>query len=848
MVLVLGIENHFNVLKVFAFLDKPSLYMKFIGMTMSVAWLLILWKCETSNLQKNKLYSYSPNNTFQILNIHDLSELNNAIEENQKLKIAFDAIPRIRTTIENFIPKEIKGPIVVFFSRELLDEIVVSVVFDGEQNRKFKFQVIDKLQYENRNIEVIDYQGILYITQLDQAMFYTNSLITMESVIRNHIAGYSGINSTSFDLQSKSLESDPLIKFIYRSNENNQNLLPPLPFFPKIELDWTQMNLFEENREIHFQINRFFDYLSINRLHLFKEVPKIQLKTMEVCPMDADLYYAIGIPDYRILEANYNTYIRRFNLELLQVDFSSWKNLKEIGFFSLNGNRALAFRFSNNDALNSELIPPESELESPGNYPLYEVSIPKHQIFFLKNLGFQGEIRFMTMINQYLIYSEDSSFLEKIANQYELEQTLKKQMDLYNLSKKVEKKQSFAWIANTDRLIRYWIENKSIDFQQILELLPTANIPYSMVSADVREDQIITETSFPAIDLKTTYSKHLELSISHPTLISGAPQWISNFDNDEYQIVFQDSMNILNVVDIDGHLKLDILLDAPLTSSVFESSNHNNSRNLVFRTKRDIYFVDLESGDLDKRNITSFIPSSSYLIERQYNDQKTKNFYTIDDQTIQRFDQSNNKFIIEGYHLKSNLVEKPSINKIGNQHYFVFRYASGSVEIVDYNTLEVIHFSEAVSSSSKGIFIYQNQLGFIDLSGNVILFDIQGKKNFHPIQIEPNGCVQSLDEYLVYISGNELFLNNKIIDMPSGDYLCPIISNTPFGKIIGIMDQENHRYYLFNEKGNRISGFPVKTLVPLDILYDQLDQRIKLIGLIDKKTISLYELTALDIH
>ena len=847
MALARGIENHFNALKMLRFLNNRSFCIKFIGIIMSNAWLLLLWNCEASNLKKNKLYNYSPNNTFQILNINSLSALNKAIEENPKLEIAFNAIPEIKTTIENFIPKEIKGPIVVFFSRELLDEMVISVAFDGEQNRNFKFQVIDKLQYEDRNIEVIDYRGTSYITQLDQAMFYTNSLMTMENVIRNHTAGYSGINSTAFDLQVKSLESDPLVKLIYRSNERHQTLLPSLPLFPEIELDWTQMSLFEENGEIYFQINRVFDHLSINRLHLFKELPKVKLKTKEVCPMDAELHFAIGIPDYRILEANYNTYIRRFNLELLEVDFSSWKNLKEIGFFSHNGNTALALRFSNNNALNSELIPLESQLEPLGNYPLYEVSIPKHQMHFFKNLGFQSELKYMTIVNEYLIYSEDSSFLEKITNHYELEQTLKKQMDLYNLSRTVEKKQSFVWIANTNRLIQHLLENEVIDFKQILELLPTANIPYSKVSADVSEDQIITQTSFPAIDLKTTYSKHLKSSIYHPNLISRAPQWISKFDN-EHQIVFQDSMNILNVLDIDGHIKLDILVDASLTSSVFESTNHNNSKSLVFRTKQDIYFVDLESGDLDKRNITSFIPSSTYLIERQYNDQKGKNFYTIDDNIIQKFDQSNNKFTIEGYQLKSSLLEKPSIVKIHDQHYFVFRYASGNVEIVDYNTLDVIPFSEAVSTGSKGIITYQNQFGFIDLSGNLVLFDIQGKKNFHPIQIEPNGCIQSLDEYLVYISGNDLFLNNKIIDMPSGDYSCPIILNTPFGKIVGIMDQENHRYYLFNQKGSRIPGFPVKTLVPLDIIYDQTDQRIKLIGLIDNKTIGLYELTALDIH
>ena len=833
------------------FFDKKSSLLKFKLIVLSTVTIFLAWNCETSNRQKNKLFDYAPNNTFQILHINDYSELNDAINENRNLEIILEAKPEIKSTIQNFTPREIKGPITIFFSQELKDEFVVSVVFDGEQNRNLKFQVIEEMQYEDRNIEVVDNQGIFYITQLDQAMFYTSSLINIESVIRNHIAGYGGINSTSFDLQIKSVESeDPLVQLIYRSDESSRDeiLLPPLPLFPEIELGWTQMSLFEENGEINFQINRFFDHLSINRLHLFKEIPKIKMKTHEVCPMDADLYFAIGIPDYRKLEANYNTYLRRFNLELLEVDFSSWKGLKEIGFFSLHGNSALALRFPNNKVIDSDLISPESQIGFLGEYPLYKINLPKHMMRFFESLGFESNLTYMVIVDQFLIYSESSNFLENIVTQYRMEQTLKKQLDLYDLSRVIDKKQSFVWIAHTDKLIHHWLDKESIALKQVFEFLPTAHIPYSKISASVSENQIITQTTFPRIDLRTTYSKHLKSTIIHNKLISTIPQWTSQIEKDQYQIVFQDSTNVLNVLDVDGNQKLDILLDASLTSSVFESINQKNSRNLVFRTKQDIYFVDLESGDLDKRNITSFVPKSTFLIEHKYADQKTKNFYTIDDNTIQRFDQSNNKFTIQGYQLKSALLEKPSIVQIHDQHYIVFRYTSGSVEIVDYNTWEIIPFSDTISSSSAEIFSHQNQFGFIDLTGNVILYDIQGKKNQHPIQIEPNGCIESLDDYLVYISGNSLFLSDKIINMPQGDYLCPEILNTPFGKITGLMDQDNHRYYLFNNKGSRISGFPVKTSVPLDIIYDETKESIKLIGLIDKKTIGLYELTASDIH
>ncbi len=810
----------------------------------------LLWNCEATNQKKNPFFEYAPNNTFQILYIPDYSELNDAINENQNLDIILGTKPEIKSSILSYIPKTIKGPIVVFFSQELKDDFTVSVAFDGEQNRNFKFQVIEEIKYEDRNIEIINYHGNSFLTQLDQTMYYTKSLMTIESVIRNHVAGYSGINSESFDLQITSVESNPLVQLIYRSDKSSKNdfLLPPIPFFPEIELEWTQMNLFHENNKIDFQINRFFDHLSINRLHLFKDLPKVKLKTNEICPIEAELYFAIGIPDYRKLEANYNTYLRRFNLELLDVNFSSWKDLKEIGFFSLNGNSALALRFPNNKVFDSDLISLESQIGFLGEYPLHQVSLPDYMMQFFRDLGFEDDLNYMTIINQYFIYSDSSIFLEKIIQYYESEQTLSKQLDHYSLNRMIDKTQSFVWIANTDDLIHQWLETEAKAVKEIFQLLPTADIPYTKISADVSENQIITHTTFPPIDLTSTYSKHLKSTINHNRFISSRPQWTSPIEGNQYRIVFQDSMNVFHILDMNGNPKLDIFLNASLTSPVYESVHVNNSKHLVFRTNQDIYFVDLELGDLNKRNITSFIPTSSYLIEHEYADQKTKNFYTIDDNTIQRFDQSNNKFTVQGYQLKGSLLEKPSILKIHDQHYIVFHYTTGNVEIVDYDTWEVIPFSEIIAASSTRLFSHQNQFGFIDLSGHLTFYDIEGNIKQHPIQFEPNSCIQSENDYLVYISGNALFINNKIIQMPYGDYLCPMILNTPFGYITGLMDQENQRYYLFNDQGNRISGFPVKTSVPLDIIYDGTNETIKLLGLNDQKTIGFYELTASDIH
>ncbi|MCY4562294.1 MAG: hypothetical protein OXC03_08420 [Flavobacteriaceae bacterium] len=827
------------------FLRRIPLHIK---QTILAVFLLICWNCQKIQQQENKLLHYAPNDTFLILQIDDISKLDSALKSHDQLNILLSTKPEMESALQEIIPKDIKGQVVLFFNRILKDHVITSLVFDGEANRKLTFEIIEEIQYEDRNIEVINDNGKMYMTQLDQIKFITPSLLVIQSVIRNHKAKYSGINSSSFDTQSKQTVSKSLIQLLYKSDNSylDKHIFPSIPLFPRIPIEWTQTSLAIEKDQISTQTTKIFDELSVNSLHIFKELPSIKMKTKKICPWDAEIYFAMGVPDYRKLEANYNTYLRRFNLELLEIDFSSWEYIKELAFFSFEGNMALVLKSSNKKRIDKKLFPTDQFEESVDKFSIYRVDIPKDMRTYFENLGFKSELRYVTLIDNFIVYGPTKKILETIIKNYLSGRTIENQLISYDLDDS-NRPHSFVWIAKTNDLIEHWVKNQT-ENPDAFNSLPTVSTPFTQITGRVTDSELITQTILPKIDLKKTYNEHLTFEISQQNPVTSVLQWITHRETKKPMLIFQDSLSVLRIMDIAENKTQEILLDNYITSSFYEILDKNGAKNLVFRTIQDLFFVNLDTGELNKRNITSFNPTSSYLFEYKPVNQGPKYFYTIDDSTIQRFDQNNNKFPVDGYTPKGPLLHQPLVAQIDNKIYIVFKYATGDLEIVDYRTWEVLPFSTEIISSTKKAITHQNRFGFIDLSGNMVFFDNQGNREIRLLKLKPNSCVQSYKNQLIYTSGNSLFFEDKQIEIPKGDYLCPKIWDTPFGKITGLFDRANERFYLFNPKGNRIGGFPIKSSNQVELLYDKTSDTIKLVNLIDQYTIGIHELTDQEIH
>jgi len=158
--------------------------------------------------------------------------------------------------------------------------------------------------------------------------------------------------------------------------------------------------------------------------------------------------------------------------------------------------------------------------------------------------------------------------------------------------------------------------------------------------------------------------------------------------------------------------------------------------------------------------------------------------------------------------IKSKISNPPKHFRIGSKDYLIIN-TEKQLYITDRRGNIRIKIPENLNVSGQEIFINQNSFITIDRFNNLVRIDVNGKISKKPLPLETSYLITANNDNLVTISENIVTINDKIIELPFGNYTSPKIFKIKNQDFISITDKDQEKIYLFDSKTNLIDNFPI---------------------------------------
>jgi outer membrane protein assembly factor BamB len=145
----------------------------------------------------------------------------------------------------------------------------------------------------------------------------------------------------------------------------------------------------------------------------------------------------------------------------------------------------------------------------------------------------------------------------------------------------------------------------------------------------------------------------------------------------------------------------------------------------------------------------------------------------------------------------------------------------GKLYLLNRRGEERIKVSKEFETTRNNWGTFNNKFVNIDDNDQLIAIDLSGKiKTGNPDLGTP---ILSDIKYhtLAAVTSNKLLINKKVIDLDLGTYGRPHIYKAGNRIYIFIANQDNHKIYAFDTKGNLFKNFPIIGQVILDLKADK---------------------------
>jgi hypothetical protein len=286
------------------------------------------------------------------------------------------------------------------------------------------------------------------------------------------------------------------------------------------------------------------------------------------------------------------------------------------------------------------------------------------------------------------------------------------------------------------------------------------------------------------------------------------PKLVTNYISKEKEIITQDNLNNLYLISNSGELIWEKQLKSRIIGEIFQIDLYKNGRlQYAFNTENSFIILDKNGNTVKKINHKK--KSSQGLAIFDYDNIKNYRFLTNSGGDIQMLDSKLKR--VNGFNkknIKSKISNPPKHFRIGSKDYLIIN-TEKQLYITDRRGNIRVKIPENLNVSGQEIFINQNSFITIDRFNNLVRIDVNGKISKKPLPLETSYLITANNNNLVTISENIVTINDKIIELPFGNYTSPKIFKIKNQDFISITDKDQEKIYLFDSKTNLIDNFPI---------------------------------------
>ncbi len=778
---------------------------------------LFLVSCSKDQPSSFQSKSYVPPNAQIILCSPDILSFRDALGKNQFLKEFESGLPnKLSETLSFLEYYKITGESVLSLSEPVkkntpyiyagkLDSVLVNLDSIAEK----QIETIKTEGYKFQKISLDNSDFTLY--QSGDVMIFSNDYRNILTILKNE--------------EPLSPELD---KIFHTTDPKKNSLCIKNDAFPNSILEQISGSGFQDFENIAHWIAVDIDISESELVFNGISIPKNDSKTfnvfsgsnpspteiLEVVPQKFQNFYSVSLEDFSSIKITDSTSLNTVSTEL--------ENAREIAFVQFTEGNAVIFNFSTAESAEKFIAGAGEKIDDYRNFPINSLEQNNFSAEKLSQIIPNKNMTHFTIIDHFVVEADSSELLQEII----LAKTNKKTF----AESAVFQKTFNLLSSSSNQLFLKQLKNGAFTGMQLI---------YENDYAHFHAFASVKGTDFANTSSEVTLSNSFKLE----SALATNPAFFKNHNSDQMDIAVQDNENLLHLISNKGTVFWKKKLETRIESAIYEVDLFKNGyKQLAFNTGYNLVVLDRNDNNVKpfpvefNDALTQPVAVFDYDHNRNYRFVLTQNksLYMIGPkgQTIKGFD----------FGKASSAINKtPKHIRLGNKDYILVSEESGKLNILSRQGTIRVPFSEKIEASTNDWYGYKGK--FVTFSKNDQLVEISQNSEVKQtdIGLAENARLVANEKNLVYLSENQLHINEQIIELDYGLYSNLQLLEVDNRTFISIRDTQTQKIYLFDDEANLLEGFPVFGTSQVDIANADVDSKLELVTKGEENEILIYE-------
>ncbi|WP_298895485.1 ribonuclease HII [uncultured Psychroserpens sp.] len=798
----------------------------------------LIVSCKNSKSKSSSHVSLIPENTQLIIKINSTEGLENGLKNNALIQ-TIKNYTRIEEFSSLLIPlnKTQNNNNLIAVSKNENDSLDISFIIPISKNGISTDSItelkIDSSYVSNQNIQKFYFNNnSFYSTIIDSTLFISNKLELTKKASNKKKTDHQELETLLNTSDTKKM-----VSICY--NHKNGNIKPII--FNDTTLNNKQFSNYtmidsdiSQNSILINGITKASDSTK-SLINIFKHTIPQENQIPTITPATIDYFKSVTFDNYDIFHQN----LIKHQFQDSTTTHEALQNVVEIGQIKKKGQEAIILKS----------IDPSHTLENlnvsyTGNefrsVVIYELensnSILNSFNPILKSKSLNENV---ITISDFIIFSDDISFLKSIISNYQNNTTLSEDVSYKNLKQDLSDESSLLIFGNSTELNAILNTNFTDDKKLNPSQFKTSAIQY------------VYDTNFAHVNavFKTHKNKtrsnsvNEELNISIDADLLSKPQLIKNHTNNQMDIVVQDVNNNLYLISNTGKVFWKKQLNDKIIGDIKQIDIYKNGRlQLVFNTSKRLYVLDRNGNEVKPFPLSFNTPITQPASVFDYDKKKNYRLMITQGKSVSMYDK--NGKIVTGFTYKSaqnTISSQPKHFRIGRKDYIVFAHGN-KIEILDRVGRKRVTAKENISFSENEIYLYNNRFTTSNTNGELLEINQSGHVNHKNLNANSEHKIATTSKTLVVLNDNKLTIKSKTIELDFGDYTAPKIFYINDKLYITVTDLQSKRGYLFDSQAKPIANFPVYANSQLELNNIDRDNALEVITKGDNDAIIVYEI------
>ena len=790
----------------------------------------------SNNKQASNLYSYIPQNSDLVIQINSLESLESSLKNNSFITAMedFKNITSIKTQLKPFL-SAVTNKSLIALSKASSSKLELSLILPLP-NAKSYLRTI-----ENLTITPFDGDNRIYKIQNDQDTFYsftTNDMVFISNTLDiTKTALTQPMTKEHIALLYNTSSTDKMASILFRHKPNTQDTsVLSNPFITSKQFSKTTMLDLDisQHKILATGITKAEDSTH-SFINIFKNTLPQENKIAHVLPPSITQFTSFTFNDYERFRKNLIAH-QLSNSDVNTI--TNYQNIVELGQARTNTQDVIVARsIDPSHTLNN--IEHTGIIDTHRNTPIYGLDTTPSFLIDCRTILNSESKKYVTLINEFLLFSNDIDFLKSIIttnkNKTTLENTTSYRYNKLDLSDD----SSLLIYGNTKNLNEFI----NVNFDENLDLDTTAYKTFAIQYVYERNFAHVAAVLKPTKTEKKQNTVSEEFNTTLNTKLLTTPQFVTNYKTNQKDIIVQDINNYVYLVSNTGNVFWKKQLDGELLGEVHQIDTYKNGRlQFVFNTSNRLYILDRNGKDVNQFPLKFSDKITQPVSVFDYDNNKNYRILITQGASLLMYDENGKR--ISGFKYKpqsKNISSQPKHFRIENKDYIVFTRGN-TVEILNRKGQQRIALKEGLNLSKNEIYLYNNQFTTTTTNGELLQINTKGKITSKRLNLNSTHNLTTTSKTLVSLDDNKLTIRSKTIELDFGDYTEPKIFYINNKIYVAVTDLQSKKAYLFDSQARPIANFPVYANSSIDLDNIDKDRALEVVTTGDEDSILVYEI------